>query len=147
APVQGASIVLLVLALGASASCAREMPVEAMAADPDAARLDREHEALSHLRSGKFTMFQAVAHAGGMLTLDAAPNRDYFSTDFDGLKRKSHLVVLAHLRDEKGQAKLADDGRSVVTRFEMSVARIGLTRDPRLTRETLKQVTVEVAGG
>lgn len=118
-----------------------------MAADSDAARMEREHEALERLRSGAFTMFQAVVHAGGTLTLDAAPNPDYFFTDFDGLRHKSHLVVLAHPRAVDVDPQLSDDGRSVVTRFEMLVDEIGLTRDPNVTLDTLKQAIVEVPGG
>jgi hypothetical protein len=91
---------------------------------------------------------EAVRRAGGRLIVDASPNPDYFRASLEDLKKRSEIVVLAHLKTGVTPAgRLSNDGQSVVRQYEMLVGSVGWAREPRLMRNNSGRVIVEVPGG
>lgn len=137
-------VALLTAMLGLSPGCARQAPADAPRLDSRTIeRLKRERDALRELTSGTLTLAEAVRQAGGQLTLDASPNPDDFRLrDIESLTHESQLVVLARRHGEP-RVVLAEDARSIVTRYEMAVDAV-VRPAPHAGRTRL---VVELPGG
>lgn len=137
---------ILFAGLIASPSSSRmiEQSSAGSASGSTASRLATERNAVRGLMSGEISLPEAVRQAGGRLTLDATPNPDYFRVpDLESLTKTSQIVVLARPYGSP-RVQLSDDGRSIVTQYEMLVDTM-VRPDNRSAR--LPKLTVEVPGG
>lgn len=120
---------------------------EAQRAMVEAARRERaQRDAQRGLSMGSLTMPQAVALAGGRLTLNAAPNVDAFpEPDLASLVKKSRLVIVGR-PIAPPTVHVSDDGRGIMSRYVLQVddtIRGGTARANGIP----SSVSVDVPGG